>query len=175
MIQKVIKELELNRKEMNISKDSIEFISIMCRLTKPKNILEIGTFNGYSALYLSQFTEKLITLEIDKLNIKIAEENFKKAEVKNIEIIEGNAVETIKDLKENFDIILIDAMKSQYKQYLELSLKKLNKNGIIFVDNTISHKEKMKDFFEYLERSNLYFKELNIGKGLMLITNIAPQ
>jgi|SRR3989344_5046614 len=169
MIHKIIKDLELNRREMNISKESIEFISIICKSLKPKNILEIGTFNGYSALWLSLYAENVTCLEIDPISINTAKENFKKADAKNIKIIQGDAVETIQKLKERFDIILIDAMKSQYKIYLELSLNKLIKNGIIFVDNTISHKDKLQEFFNYLKNSKLYYKELNLGKGLMII------
>jgi len=80
-------------------------------------------------------------------------------------------LEILKTLKEKFDLILIDAKKSEYKKYLELSLNLLNKNSLIFADNTISHKESMEDLFRYLKNSNLYYQELNIGKGLMIISN----
>ena len=175
----VIEELEKNRQQQYLAKDSIDFISIICKIIKPKNILEIGTCHGYSALNFSLLTEKVTTLEIDENAVKIAEENFKKAEVNNIKLIEGNAIETLEKLKEKFDIIFIDAKKSEYKKYLELSLELLNKNSLIFVDNTISHKESMEDFFIFLKNSNLYYQELNIGKkptsealsGLTIISN----
>ena len=156
---------------MNLSRESAEFISIICRRIKPEKVLEIGTFNGYSALWLSLFSKKVITLEIDEKNIELALKNFKKAENRNIEIISGDAKESLKKLKYKFDIIFIDAKKSEYKDYLELSLKLLDKNGVIFVDNTISHKESLKEFFNYLEKSSLYYRELNLGKGLIIIGN----
>lgn len=160
----VIEELEKNRRQMYLSKESLDFIAIICKILKPENILEIGTFHGYSALHFSLLADKVITLEIDKEAVKIAEENIKKAEAKNIEIVEGDAKETLKNLKEKFDIILMDAKKEDYLEYLKLSLNILSKNGLIFADNTLSHKELMKDFLEYLKNSNLYYQELNIGK-----------
>ena len=167
---RVINKLELERKEINISRESIEFISTICKSIKPKNILEIGTFNGYSVLWLSLFAKKVITLEIDQFTARTAEENLKKADCKNVEIIIGDALETLKNLKEKFDVVLIDGKKSEYKNYLELILNLLNKNSLIFADNTISHKLNLSEFFDYLKNSNLYFKELNLGKGLMIIS-----
>ncbi|MBI4154959.1 class I SAM-dependent methyltransferase [Candidatus Woesearchaeota archaeon] len=165
-----IKQLELNRQEMNLSKESMEFILNICRAIKPERILEIGAFNGYSALNFSLVSKEVISLEVDEENFKLAEENLNKADCNNVKIIKGTALETIKTLNDKFDIILIDGRKSEYKNYLELSLKLLNKNGLIFVDNTISHKNRLKEFFDYLIKSNLYFKELNLGKGLMIIS-----
>ena len=175
----VIEELEKDRHQMYLSKESIDFISIICKIIKPKNILEIGAFNGYSALNFSLLAENVITLEIDRNAVETAENNFKRAGVKNIEIIKGDAVETLKKLDKKFDIIFIDAKKSEYLEYHKLSLNLLNKKGLIFADNTISHKESMGDFFEYLKNSNLYYQELNIGKkptqegisGLTIISN----
>ena len=168
-ILNVIEQLEKQRKEMNISRESIEFISLILKILKPKNVLEIGAFNGYSSLWLSLYAKNVTSLEIDKSNAELTKENLCKADCKNVLVIEGNAIESLKKLKNKFQIILIDGKKSEYKIYLELSLKVLAENGLIFVDNTISHKDKLGSFFEYLENSKLYFKELNLGKGLMII------
>ena len=166
----VINELERNREEWNVARETIEFIFVILKITKPKNVLEIGTFNGYSALWLSLNSKNVVTLEVDKERVRTAKDNFLKANVKNIKIIGGDAIENLKKLKERFDIIFIDGKKSEYKEYLESSLKLLNENGLIFVDNTISHKYKLKEFFEYLKKSKLYYQELNLGKGLIIIS-----
>ena len=162
------KKLEQNRHEMNISKESIGYILETMKKNKLKKVLEIGCFNGYSALQFSTAAESVNTIEIDKKAIEIAKANFKKYGVKNIEIIEGDAKEILKTMKENFDLILIDATKREYVEYLRLCLKLIDK-GFIYADNTISHKEYMEDFFEYLKNSNFRWKELNIGKGLIEI------
>ena len=168
----VINELENSRQERNISRDSIEFISLLCRSIKPINILEIGCFNGYSALWLSLYSNNVFTIEKYPVYAALALKNFSKANVKNIELIHGDALDVMENMDKKFDIILIDAQKNEYKLYLKLSLKLLNNNGIIFIDNTISHKDSMTEFFEYVERSTLFHLELNIGKGLMMITKI---
>jgi caffeoyl-CoA O-methyltransferase len=170
-ILEIIDYLEKNKNPISLSKESIEFIAILSRALKPKNFLEIGTLHGHSSLWFSLFAENVTTLEADENSAQIAEENFKKSGANNIELILGDAKETLKKLNKKFNIILIDAKKSEYKEYLILSLKLLERNGIIFADNTISHKDRMKDFFEFLSKSNLYYKELNLGKGLMLISN----
>ncbi len=166
----MIRRLESKRHEMNLSRESTIFISEFCRKRKIKNFLEIGAFNGYSALNFSLACEKVVSLEIDESNYKMANDNVKGANCENVEIIKGDAIETLKLLKDKFDVIFIDGRKSEYKDYLILSLKLLKSNGVIFVDNTLSHKNNLKEFFDYLNKSKLYFKELNLGKGLMVIS-----
>ena len=162
------KELEENRQRPNISKESIEYMINIIRKNRLSKILEIGCFNGYSALKFSTAAKEVKTIEIDKITIGIAKKSFKKYNIKNIEILEGDAKIVLKNLEEKFDLILIDAMKREYIDYLRLSLKLINK-GFIYADNTISHKEYMEDFFEYLKKSNLNWKELGIGRGLVEI------
>lgn len=171
-IFKVINELENNRIRPYISRDSIELISIICRIVTPNKVLEIGTMHGYSSLWLSLYAKEVTTLEINAESAAIARENHSKAGCNNVNIILGDALESLNKLDKKFDIILIDARKDEYKKYLEFSTRLLNEDGLIFADNTISHKEEMKEFFDFLERSSLYYKELNLGRGLMMITNL---
>ena len=170
MINEVIKYLEKNRLQPNIQLMSIEYIKNKAKEINAIEYLEIGLFNGYSALQMSLVCN-VTSIEIDKKNIEMAKENIKEANVKNINIIKGDAIEKLTELakiKKTFDIILIDAKKSEYKKYLELSLKVIKK-GFIYADNTISHKENMKDFFVYLEENKLKWKELEIGRGVVEI------
>lgn len=161
-------ELEENRYQMNISKESIEYMINIIKKNKLSNILEIGCFNGYSALKFSTVAKQVTTIEIDKSAIEMAKENFKKYNIKNIKILEGDAKEVLKNIEEKFDLIFIDAMKREYIDYLKLSLNLIDR-GFIYADNTISHKENMKDFFDYLESSDLNWKELGMGRGLVEI------
>ena len=157
-------ELEANRHQMNISKENVEYIRDIIKKNKLKNVLEIGCFNGYSALQFSTVAKEVKTIEIDKHAVETAKNNFKKYNIKNIEKLEGDAKTILDNLRETFDVILIDAMKSEYKAYLVKSLKLVKNGSFIFADNTISHKDKMKDFFDYLKSSKLNWKELGIGK-----------
>ena len=159
---------ELAKNKKNVSGESIEYIKSIIKTNKLNKVLEIGTYNGYSAIHLSTVAKSVTTIEIQEESIQEAKANLNKYSINNVKIIHGDAIEVLKNLNEKFDVIFIDAMKRQYKEYLILALKLIDK-GYIFADNTISHKEKMKDFFDYLESSKLNWKELGIGKGLVMI------
>lgn len=157
----------------NLDKSSLDYIKTKIQEDKLNRILEIGTYNALTSIEFANLNNNIqvTTIEIDKEFIKIAKQNIAESKVNNITLIEGNAIEILKQLKEQnqtFDLIFIDAKKSEYKTYLEQSLK-LIKKGFIYIDNTISHKDKLKDFFEYLKQSKLDWRELNIGKGLIEI------
>lgn len=157
----------------NLDKTSLEYIRSKIKKENIKSILEIGTYNALTAISFSEISKeiKVTTIEIDKEFIKIAKDNIKKFKQDNIILIEGDAkviLENLKKQKQTFDLIFIDAKKTEYKEYLIQSLK-LIKKGFIIIDNTISHKNKLKDFFEYLKDSKLNWKELGIGKGLIEI------
>jgi len=157
----------------NLDKTSLEYIKQTIKKNNLKLILEIGTYNALTTISFSEISKdiKVTTIEIDKEFIKIAKENIEKNKIKNIILMGGDAKEILKQLKEQnqtFDLIFIDARKSEYKEYLIQSLK-LIKRGFIYIDNTISHKAKLTDFFNYLKESKLNWKELNLGKGLIEI------
>ncbi|MDH3003804.1 MAG: class I SAM-dependent methyltransferase, partial [Candidatus Shikimatogenerans sp. JK-2022] len=117
------------------------FLSFISKIKKPKLILEIGTFLGYSTLCLSEGLKKkglLITIEKNKKYIYYAKKFIKKTRYnKNINIINGKALKIIPKLKYKFDIVFIDADKKNYYKYFKLIIKKINKNGIIIIDNIL--------------------------------------
>ena len=98
---------------------------------------------------------------MDKEKIKLAKKNFEK--FNNIEILEGEAIEILKNLKGKFDFVFIDATKKEYIKYLELIKDKLNKDAVVIADNIISHKIK-----DYSLKAKEMFKSktLNIGTGI---------
>ncbi len=114
----------------------LKFIS---KMIKPEKILEIGTFTGYSTIYLSQGltnSGKLITIEKnDELKV-IAQKYFKKFNLsKKITQIFGDAKKIIKNLHDNFDLVFIDADKREYLIYYKLVFDKVKKGGYIIADN----------------------------------------
>lgn len=154
-------DLEKIRLPNSLDKKSADFICSLIKNLNLKSILEIGTSVGYSALRFSQFA-KVTTIEENKEKIAMAKENFK--ENKNIILLEGDAIKLMPELKEDYDLIFIDARKENYSKYFKLSLK-LNPK-IIIADNTESHKERMRDFLEEIKKYNAKF--IKIGKGLAL-------
>ena len=116
-------------------------LEIFSRLLKPKNILEIGTFTGYSSICLAQGLEKnghLYTIDINEELEDLAKTYFAKAELKDkITFLSGDAQEIIPKLDKEFDLIFIDADKRNYAKYYEQCLPKLSERGIILVDNVL--------------------------------------
>ena len=167
LILRKISFLETQRKPANVSKESIDYMCNAIKKLATPIILEIGTFNGYSALHFAAVSQSVTSIEKDPEIYKIAKENCKG--IKNIRLINGNAMHEIPLLNARFNVCFIDAQKQEYLQYLKAFLTIAPKKFVVFADNTISHKEKMPDFFEFLKHSNLKWKELHIGRGLARI------
>ncbi|MBT3865738.1 methyltransferase domain-containing protein [Candidatus Woesearchaeota archaeon] len=167
-VDKKIEELEVNRAPMNISRETIEFI-VNSVLFEDVKVLEIGTFNGYSALWFSTIASRVLGIDISGTNVEEARKNL---EGTDVEIVLGNALDIVPKLEEKFNVVLIDAQKNEYGSYLEVVLDKLEDDFLIFVDNTISHGGKITSLFEVLKKhSELEWKEMGIGKGLIVIKN----
>lgn len=117
------------------------FLTAMSYLKSPQNILEIGTFTGYSALCLAQGLKaegKLITIDIDTQHVEAAQEVWKNEEKgQQIEFLAGNAAEIIPTLEMEFDLVFIDANKAGYEKYFDLVLPKLPSGGVILADNVL--------------------------------------
>ena len=133
-------------KRMQIAESQCHFLHLIIKISNIKNVLEIGTFTGLSALSMALALPdkgKLIALDKNNDTNKIANNFFKKAEQDHkIQIITKPALESLYDLKNNkFDMIFIDADKMSYKEYYEASLNLLNKNGLIIIDNVLWHGE----------------------------------
>ena len=161
-------DFEELRRFNSISEDSMKYMLSTIKKNKLKKVLEIGCLLGYSALRFSTVAESVKTIEISKINAEESRKNFKKFGVENIKLVNGDAIEVLRNLNAKFDFIFIDAMKEQYKEYLVSALKLIDK-GFIYADNTISHKEHMEDFFYYLKNSKLNWEELGLGRGLVEI------
>ena len=116
-------------------------LSMISKLIHPKNILEIGTFTGYAALCLAegmQANGTLDTIDINEELYDIQRKYFDASGYGN-QIIQhtGNAVDIIPELTTSFDLVFIDADKSNYKTYLELLLPKLTSGAVILSDNVL--------------------------------------
>jgi len=133
-------------KRMQVDPTQCHFLHLIIKISNIKNVLEIGTFTGLSALAISLALPedgKLITLDKNDETNKIALSFFKKASQEHkIETIIKPALETLEELKnKKFDMIFIDADKMNYKQYYEKSLGLINQGGLIIIDNVLWHGE----------------------------------
>ncbi|MFS8082407.1 MAG: O-methyltransferase [Ginsengibacter sp.] len=163
-----------------------KFLEIFSRIIQPEAILEIGTFTGYSALCLAKGLKvhgELHTIELREKEALIANNFFAKS-LQHAQIIlhRGNALEIIPTIMKEWDLVFIDADKSGYIDYYELTLPRLKKNGIILVDNVLFHgqvfEENLKgknakaihSFNEYVSMDERVMQVmLTLRDGLMLI------
>jgi caffeoyl-CoA O-methyltransferase len=164
----------------------LEMLSCMIR---PRRILEIGTFTGYSALCLAKgLTEdgKLHTIEISEKEAAKAKEFFLQSPYNSQIILRpGSALDIIPTLEETWDIVFIDADKPSYIEYFNLVLPKVRQNGFIFADNIFFHgqileqevkgknAQGIKAFNEYIrQRTDIEKAVLTLRDGLLLIRKL---
>ena len=133
-------------KRMQVATSQCHFLRLIIKTSKIKNVLEIGTFTGLSALSIALALPddgKLVALDKDEETNKVALDFFKKANLNNkIQTIIKPALDSLDELKNSkFDMVFIDADKMNYKEYYEKSLSLLYKGGLIIVDNVLWHGE----------------------------------
>ena len=116
-------------------------LAMLSRMIKPQYILEIGTYTGYSAICLAEgLTENGMLYSIDKNDelTDFALKYIKKAGKENqIRLKTGDAIKIIPELRQTFDLVFIDADKTEYCEYYSLVFPKIRKNGWILADNVL--------------------------------------
>ena len=133
-------------KRMQVATSQCHFLHLIIKISNIKNVLEVGTFTGLSALSISLALPddgKLVALDKNEETSRIAIDFFKKANQDHkIKTIIKPALKSLEELKnDKFDMIFIDADKMNYKEYYERSLKLLDKNGLVIIDNVLWHGE----------------------------------
>ena len=124
------------------------FLAMMSKLLRPRRILEIGTFTGYSALCLAEGLAEdgeLHTVELRAGDAATAQRFFEKKAVKNIHLHIGEALNIIGGLDETWDLVFIDADKVSYTAYFNAVLPKMRPGGVIFADNVLFHGQVLAD------------------------------
>ena len=154
-----------------IMDDTLEVIAKILDEIKPKKILEIGTAVGYSAICFSEYLQengKIDTIERDTERVKEARKNIKKAEVEEkINIYEGDAVEILPTLNDEYDVVFIDAAKGKYPFFLNQALRMIKPGGVIFADNILYKGYVMSDYNKHKQRTAVR----NLREYIAEITN----
>lgn len=166
--------------------DTLEYISKILEEIKPKRILEIGTAIGFSAICFSKYLAengRIDTIEIESLRVEQALENIEKVGVQDkIRVLEGDALDILPYLTEEYDVIFIDAAKGKYLEFFEHALRLSKKGGYIIADNVLykgmvqsdynKHKQrtavnKLRNFIDMvLKHPDLKSELIDIGDGL---------
>jgi len=119
------------------------FLATLCRALDPL-VLEVGTAIGYSTVHMAEQLERgrVVTLELDPERAAQARDFFERARVSDrIELVEGDANETIPSLEGPFDLLFVDAAKTEYRSYIELAEPKLSERALLVIDNLLMYGE----------------------------------
>lgn len=130
---------------------------VLLRMQRPKNILEVGTAVGFSALFMSEYAPadcRITTIEKYEKRIPIARENFRRAGKEDvITLLEGDATEILHSLTGSYDLIFMDAAKGQYIHFLPDVLRLLAPGGVLLSDNVLQDGDIIESRFA-VERRN---------------------
>ena len=133
-----IREYGINNDVPIMSIESIDTISNIIKENNVKSILEIGTAIAYSTIcFASLGLDKITSVERDKVRYNIASSNVEKSGLSNIELILDDALNV--NIDEKYDMVIIDAAKSQNRRFLDKFKNNINDNGIIIIDNLDFH------------------------------------
>ena len=163
----------------NLHPDSAALLAVLVRAKQARKVLEVGTSNGYSTLWLADAVRdtggSLRTLEIDKARKKAARQNLREAKLDDFVRMEVcDAGEFLRDYPKYYDVVLLDADRSQYTAYWPHLQRILTKPGsLLVVDNVLSHADEVQAFIALVEADkNFSSMVLDIGAGLLLASSV---
>lgn len=157
-------------KLLNITEDTGEFLSVMLTALDAVNVLEVGTSNGYSTIWIASSigaAGKVTTLEILDHKITMAKENFSKAGLADkIDIVKTDAAEFFEKNTTVYDMVFLDAERVEYMKFADAAIDAVRPGGILLCDNAISHADEMDDFINYVKASGKFRTcTVPVGKG----------
>lgn len=130
------------------------------RKHKPRKILEVGALYGYSAILIAKNSPagaQITTVEKSPEHARITEQNVERARLEDqIKIIQGDAKEILPKLPGPFDLVFLDAEKSEYLDYLKLVEEKLHQASVVIADNVGIFKDQMTNYLDYVRNTGRY-------------------
>ena len=156
----LLNQLEKYSKETNVPiiRPSMQsFLKLLLAIKQPKKILEVGCAIGFSALLMSEYGPEdchITTIEKYEKRIPLAKENFAKAGKEDkITLLEGDAIEILKELEGTYDFIFMDAAKGQYIHFLPDILRLLADGGMLVSDNVLQDGDIIESRFAVTRRN----------------------
>lgn len=147
-------------KMRNIAKTSGQFLGILIEMTNARRILEIGTSNGYSTLWIANSLKKVngnvTTIEFMESKVELAEKNFNMSGLAEfINLVHGDAGEFIANCESSsFDMIFLDSDRKEYVSWWNNLKRVIAPGGIIVMDNAVSHVSELTDFIKLVEETD---------------------
>lgn len=167
-------QTDKSKKYLNITRDTGEFLSVLIKATQAKTVLEIGTSNGYSTLWLASALPSdgcIYTIEKNEVKADEARVNFEKAGLGS-RIIQriGDVNQELESIPLSFDFIFLDADRSMYLSLADRFFQLLKDGGLLVCDNAVSHREELSEFYNWAKsQSYLSTSIVPVGKGELLI------
>lgn len=169
------KVTEHSYRMLNITRETGEFLNVLVRATGAQQILEIGTSNGYSTLWLADAAISIggsvTTVEIAMHKFMLAQKNFDRAGVKkSIKLLHDDAEQVLSHSPDTcFDLIFLDSKRSEYVDWWTHLKRVLQPGGLLVVDNATSHMEELTSFVSLVESDSDFTTSLvPIGNGEFL-------
>jgi predicted O-methyltransferase YrrM len=169
------------KRMLNITRDTGRLLWILVRATRATRILEVGTSNAFSTMWLADAARsiggRVTTLEANPDKISLARANLASAGLDGlVEIIAGPAADTLTRLPGPFDLVFLDADRPSYLAYLELVVPRLRPGGLLVADNVTSHAHELQDFLRHVKsHPQLFAVSVPIGNGEEIALKLAPE
>src|SRR5262245_57338981 len=165
------RETERPRRMLNITPETGRLLWILARQARAARILEVGTSNAYSTIWLADAAReaggRVVTLEANSAKVALARENLQRAALLDwVDIREGRAADTLASLPGPFDLVFLDADRQSYATYLELTLPRLRPGGLLVADNVVSHAAELQDYVARVKSHPALFSvTVPVGNG----------
>ncbi len=168
------------RRMLNITRDTGEFLAVLVRATEARRVLEIGTSNGYSTLWLARAARDVggtvTTVELSNFKVELAAKNFARSElapfIVQLQDDAGHVLSCQGDA--TFDMIFLDSERPEYPGWWPDIKRVLRPGGLLVVDNATSHPEQMAPFVSLVKADPLFVTCLvPVGNGEFMATRIS--
>lgn len=157
-LQQLLRELEASQARFyNVPRADGEFLHLLVKVTRAKRVLEIGTANGYSAIWLAlglaETDGRLATIEIQPDLVRAAQANLRRAGLRHrVEFHEGDAHQVVTTLNGPFDLVFIDAeLGGKMDYFRKLYPDKLPRGGLLLCHNAITYRSAMQDYLDFIQ------------------------
>lgn len=164
------------RRMMNITHDTGEFLVLLARAVDARRVLEIGTSNGYSTLWLAYAVQplngKVVTVERSAYKVELARENFKRVALDEwIQLHHGEARDFLKAQDDrSFGLIFLDSERKEYVDWWGDVQRILAPGGLLVIDNAVSHAHEIEPFKQTIQQTPGYLTSLvPVGNGELVV------
>ncbi|MBO0784051.1 MAG: class I SAM-dependent methyltransferase [Ktedonobacteraceae bacterium] len=167
-------EQERSKKMLNLEPETAQLLSVLVRSGHRTRLLEIGTSNGYSTIWLAWAAYAvgghLISIDREAHKQELADANLRRAGLRDVvQLVQGDATQIVASLPGPFDLVFFDADRRSAPAQLELLLPKLAPDVLVLADNVLSHPDEIADYLEAIRHLSAFeHMVLPVGKGLSL-------